>query len=85
MMTDRIHARIDPELKNNVSAILKSLGLSESDAIRMFYQQIEINRGIPFEIKLPNKETLDAIDELTHHKDKLRHYKTFEEFEASLK
>ena len=75
MMTDRIHARIDPELKTSVSAILKSLGLSESDAIRMFYQQIEINRGIPFEIKLPNKETLDTFVktdaglELNRHKN----------------
>ena len=84
-MAGRIHARIDPDLKTNVSAILKGLGLNESDAIRLFYQQIKLNRGIPFAIKIPNEETLAALDEVAHHKDTLKHYKTFGEFEKSLK
>ena len=84
-MADRIHARIDPGLKANVSAILRSLGLSESDAIRLFYQQIRINRGIPFQIKLPNEETLAALDEFANRKNTLKHHKTFEEFAESLK
>ena len=84
-MADRINARIDPDLKTNVSAILKGLGLNESDAIRLFYQQIKLNRGIPFAIKIPNEETLAALDEVANHKDTLKHYKTFGEFEKSLK
>ena len=84
-MADRIHSRIDPELKKDVSAILGQLGLSESDAIRMFYQQIKINRGIPFDVRIPNEETSAALEESSRDKNKLKRYKTFEDFEASLK
>ena len=72
-MAGRIHARIDPDLKTNVSAILKGLGLNESDAIRLFYQQIKLNRGIPFAIKIPNEETLETFRKTDEGVDLSRH------------
>ena len=59
-----INARIEPNLKHQAEAILHNVGLSTAEAIRIFYTQICLNKGLPFEVKLPNAETLDAIHEL---------------------
>ena len=58
-----INARIESELKVDVESILKSLGLSATQAINMFYQQIKMHNGIPFEVKIPNTETQRVIEE----------------------
>jgi len=58
-----INARIESELKIDVETILKNLGLSATQAINMFYQQIKYHNGIPFEIKIPNAETQKVIEE----------------------
>lgn len=59
-----INARIAPKLKQQAEAILHSVGLSTAEAIRIFYTQICLKKGLPFEVKLPNDETLAAIQEL---------------------
>ena len=53
-----IRARIDPTLKEEAEAILQELGLSTSQALTLFYQQVRLSKGLPFEVRLPNKETL---------------------------
>ena len=58
-----INARIESELKIDVESILKKLGLSATQAINIFYQQIKYHNGIPFEIKIPNAETQKVIEE----------------------
>jgi len=58
-----INARIESELKVDVESILKNLGLSATQAINMFYQQIKMHNGIPFEVKIPNAETQRVIEE----------------------
>jgi DNA-damage-inducible protein J len=49
-----LYARIEPDLKENAEAILNVLGISASIAITMFYKQIVMHNGIPFELKIPN-------------------------------
>ena len=51
-----IRARIDPKLKKQAEAVLKSLGLNASEAISIFYSQIRYKQGIPFEVKIPIKK-----------------------------
>ena len=46
---------MDTALKENVEVILAQLGLTSSDAIKLFYKQIELNGGLPFELKVPDK------------------------------
>jgi DNA-damage-inducible protein J len=82
-MSDRISTRIDADLKHDAGVILNQIGLSESDAIRMFYRQIVMQRGLPFEAKIPNKETVEAFSELDQNKSTLTR-NTFEEFDKSL-
>ena len=56
-----VRARIDADLKHDVEAILSEIGLSTSQAITMFMKGIKRERGIPFELKIPNEETLEAM------------------------
>jgi DNA-damage-inducible protein J len=62
--TQMIHARIEPKLKKSVEAIFSKLGLNTTDAICLFFKQVELNRGLPFAVKIPNKETRQAIKDL---------------------
>ncbi|NMA69797.1 MAG: type II toxin-antitoxin system RelB/DinJ family antitoxin [Desulfitobacterium sp.] len=51
--TANIYARIEPEIKEQAEAILNALGIPASNAITMFYKQIILHNGLPFEVKLP--------------------------------
>ena len=59
--TETIRARVEPELKREAEGVLRELGLSATDAITLFYRQVALHRGIPFEVKIPNVETVDAM------------------------
>ena len=52
--TSVVYARIDSDLKENAEGILSQLGISPSSAIQMFYSQILLNKGVPFDLKLPD-------------------------------
>ena len=58
-----ISARIDPELKRNTEYIFSELGLTTSQAITLFYKQVHLHHGLPFEIKLPNQVTRQALED----------------------
>ena len=58
-----VRARIDADLKKDVEKILSEIGLSTSQAITMFMKGIKRERGIPFELKIPNEETLAAMQD----------------------
>jgi len=66
----RISSRIDRALKDQAEAILSELGIKSSQAISMFYSQIVKHRGIPFELKIPNEETIAAVEELISPKSR---------------
>ena len=55
-----LYARIEPDLKEQAESILSQLGIPASNAITMFYKQIVLQRGLPFEMKLPAARPLDA-------------------------
>ena len=57
--TANLYARIEPELKEQAETILAALGIPASNAITMFYKQIILQRGIPFEMKLPERKLVD--------------------------
>ena len=60
-MSDRITTRIDTRLKKKAVKVFDRLGLSEAEAIRLFYAQVELHQGIPFPIHIPNAETIAAF------------------------
>ena len=62
-MTDSIiRSRIDPVIKDQASKLLSEMGLTMSDAIRLFLHQVIAEKRLPFEVKLPNEETVAALD-----------------------
>ena len=58
-----ISARIDPDLKNNAEQIFKELGLTTSQAITLFYTQVDLQHGLPFNVKIPNETTRKALED----------------------
>ena len=60
-----LYARIEPEVKEQAEAILNALGIPASNAITMFYKQIILQRGLPFEVKLPEHEHPLDVSRLT--------------------
>ncbi len=51
--TANLYVRIEPDLKEQAEQILSALGIPASNAINMFYKQIILQRGLPFDLKLP--------------------------------
>ena len=48
-----LYARIEPDVKEKAESILAALGIPASNAINIFYKQIILQRGLPFEVKMP--------------------------------
>ena len=56
-----INARIEPKLKKSAEAVLDKIGLSTTDALTIFFKQVVAHKGMPFEVKIPNRETIKAM------------------------
>lgn len=59
--TEMIRARVEPELKSQAEAVFSELGLSATEAIMLFYTQVILHRGLPFAVRIPNAETIEAL------------------------
>jgi DNA-damage-inducible protein J len=59
--TATIQARIDPEIKAKAQEILSKLHISMSEAISMYLTQVTLQKGIPFDLKIPNELTAETI------------------------
>ena len=60
--TANLYARIEPDVKEQAEKILSALGIPASNAINMFYKQIILNRGLPFEVKIPDAKYIDIAE-----------------------
>ena len=54
--TSNVYVRLEPSVKEQSEAILNQLGMPMSNAIVLFLQQVILQRGLPFEVKLPNEK-----------------------------
>ena len=57
-----IHTRIDSQTKAQAQSILNKLGMTLSEAISLYLRQIVFQKGIPFEVKIPNELTMKTIE-----------------------
>ena len=84
--TETIRARIEPELKREAEALFSQLGLSAAEAIRLFYKQATLQRGLPFAVRLPNAEMREALrqaqEQAQEHGD-LIEYEGLEDLKAA--
>ncbi|MFA6279457.1 MAG: type II toxin-antitoxin system RelB/DinJ family antitoxin [Bdellovibrionales bacterium] len=58
-----VHTRVAPDLKKSVEAVLCQVGLSTSDAVTLFFRQIVLRNGLPFEVRIPNATTRLVLKE----------------------
>jgi DNA-damage-inducible protein J len=71
MAADRIvRARIDAVTKARATAALESMGLSVSDAIRLLMMRVADEKRLPFDVKVPNAQSIKAMKELDQGKGK---------------
>lgn len=59
-----VRARVEPELKEHAEAIFKKLGLNATQAITMFYKQVNLCNGLPFDVRLPNEKTAKTLNDV---------------------
>ena len=78
-----IRARVDPALKAEVERVLEQLGLTTTQAITLFYQQVKLNQGLPFEVRIPNAVTQHTFEE-TDAGQNIVHCETAEDMFARL-
>ena len=57
-----LYVRIEPDVKEQAESILSALGIPASNAINMFYKQIILNRGLPFEVKIPTAKSVNVAE-----------------------
>ena len=73
-----VHARIDPKLKKSAERVFSDLGLSTTEAIRLFLRQVELHEGLPFPVAVPNQATIEAMKE-ANDIARLKRYRSFRE------
>lgn len=64
-----IHARIDQETKTATEFILEKIGMTPTEAIRLFYRQIAIRKEFPIELRVPNKQTASVLSKSDKNKE----------------
>ncbi len=77
--TAMIRARTEPDLKAQAEKILNRLGMTSTEAINLFYKQIKLRKGLPFDVRIPNKTTLKTMKDTDEGKN-LKTYDSLEEF-----
>lgn len=81
MKSETVRARIEPKLKHDAESVLSKLGLSFSQAIELFLCQVNMRKGLPFDVKIPNKETRKAMEDTDKGKGIVRCKDTKDMFE----
>ena len=69
MKTAVIHARIELQTKTEAETVLRQLGLTPTEAIRIFYAQILSRGGLPFAVEIPNSLTKETLDKSQRGED----------------
>jgi len=56
-----VHARIDSSVKKEAESVFNRLGLTPTEAVRLFYTQVSLSQGIPFSLHIPNEATAKVM------------------------
>jgi DNA-damage-inducible protein J len=62
MVSSMVHIRVDGKIKTKAAKTLAAMGLTVSDAVRILLTRVAAEKALPFELRVPNKETLQAIE-----------------------
>ncbi|MEZ4589618.1 MAG: type II toxin-antitoxin system RelB/DinJ family antitoxin [Chloroflexota bacterium] len=67
-----VKARMEPELKDSVEDIFNKIGLSTTEAVTLFYHQVKLRNGLPFEVAIPNEVTIKTMQDTDAGKNVVR-------------
>lgn len=70
--TAMIRVRTEPALKEEAESIFKALGISNTEAINLFYRQVTLHKGLPFDVRIPNNTTLETFEKTDRGEDLTR-------------
>ena len=77
--TTTISARIDPNIKKRAEQVFRELGISSSQAITLFYKQVELQQGLPFIVKIPNDLTAETLEAARSRRSNIESFNTVED------
>ncbi|MDP6727297.1 MAG: type II toxin-antitoxin system RelB/DinJ family antitoxin [Candidatus Marinimicrobia bacterium] len=69
MRSAHINIRTEPEIKKKAQSILKQLGMTTSEAINIFLYKVIMTGGLPFEVRIPNEDTIAAMKEIDNNEN----------------
>ena len=81
--TATISARIEPNLKHQAEDVFQELGLTTSQAITLFYKQVHLKQGLPFIVEIPNRTTIEALEDAKERRN-LEKFNSTEDLFADL-
>ena len=86
MLTTDVRCRIDTKTKHDASEVIEAMGLSVSDAIRIFLKRVATEGTIPFDLRIPNAKTIAAMAEIENPKTRatLKRYKSMTQMNKDL-
>jgi len=67
-----VRARIEPWLKEDVEKLFKKMGISTTEAINLFYRQVKLRNGLPFNVVIPNKTTEKVFNDTDARRNLIR-------------
>jgi len=70
MATTMVHIRADEKVKERATKTLSSMGMSVSDAVRILLVRVAAEKALPFEVKVPNRTTVKAMEAADQRKGK---------------
>lgn len=79
--TDTLHIRVKPDVKKRAEETLSDLGLSITEAVNVFLNQVILQEGIPFKIEKPkyNKETIQAMEDVKNNRNLSKSFNSVED------
>ena len=77
--TANLNIRIEPDTKRLAEELFGNFGMTVSEAVNVFLHQSVLYGGIPFEIKMPNQETLNILDDVRNHRNLAGPFKSTDE------
>lgn len=80
--TGMIRVLVESDLKQEAEEVFSMLGLSPTDAIALFYQQVALHHDLPFSVNIPNAETREALQQ-AEDRENLIEYEGLDELRAT--
>lgn len=82
--TSNLNVRIDPETKSQAEVLFSKFGMTVSEAINVFLHQSIMYGGIPFELRVPNKETREVMEDVLNNRNLVGPFDTVESLMEAL-